>query len=54
MPRFLRLELPAERGWIELSAGTIAIANLNTGRDDNTSTIYPAASDRFGEEPLPQ
>lgn len=40
MPRFLRLNYVVATA--AMTAGTIAIANINTGRDDNTNTIYPA------------
>jgi hypothetical protein len=41
MPRFLRLNYVV--GTATMTAGTIAFAAINTGRDDNTSAIYPAA-----------
>ena len=43
MPRFLRLNYLLNVAGSSFTAGTIAFAGINTGRDDDTRAIYPAA-----------
>jgi hypothetical protein len=42
MPRYLRLNYLLSVAGSSFTAGTIAIANINTGRDDDTKAIYPS------------
>lgn len=42
MPRFLRLNYLLNVAGSSFTAGTIAFAGINTGRDDDTRAIYPA------------